>query len=109
VDVAKSTFNVQECRGNGRGPALALEIILLRLVECCFRCQQIAFVKDIPESRYNIVGSVNVQARAFHCPRSRIQPAQDREERLSDSIEIVNSKSPIGISRTQKENTSVTK
>jgi hypothetical protein len=38
-----------------------------------FRCHQLAFVKDIAESRYNIPVSINALTRAFDCPRFRVQ------------------------------------
>jgi hypothetical protein len=40
-----------------------------------FWCHQIAFVKDIAESRYNIPISINALTRAFDCPRFRVQAA----------------------------------
>jgi hypothetical protein len=75
-------------------PALALEIILPCLEVFClldqvgrflqgdsdfrrleFRCHQIAFVRDIAESHYNIPVSTRAIAKAFDCPRSRIKVA----------------------------------
>jgi hypothetical protein len=75
-------------------PALPLGIILPRLELFCFsgevckslhadpdflalafRCHQIAFVKDIAESRYNIPPFINVLTSAFDCPRSHVQAA----------------------------------
>jgi hypothetical protein len=75
-------------------PAIPLDIILPRLELLCFsgqvckffegdpncrrlecRCQQIAFVKDIAESRDNIPVSINALMRAFDCPPSRVQAA----------------------------------
>jgi hypothetical protein len=79
-------------------PALALEIILPRLEIFClpgqvcrflsgdsdfrrleFRCHQIAFVRDIAESRYHISASTNALSKAFDCPRSRVKVALEHE------------------------------
>jgi hypothetical protein len=40
-----------------------------------FRCQQIAFVKDVGNLRYNIPVALNALARALEDPRSRVQSA----------------------------------
>jgi hypothetical protein len=110
-------------------PALALDIILPLLVEfyfrgrgCTFlqgdanfrrlefRCRRIEFVKEVAESSSNIPVSMNALAMAFERSRSRVQPAlahrldpPDTEESREPSIEIVNNKSLIGISRTQNK------
>jgi hypothetical protein len=68
-------------------PALAPETILPRLAQLCvpdrlckflqqgadfqrleFPYEQISFVRDIAESRYNIPTSINAMARVFDCP-----------------------------------------
>jgi hypothetical protein len=70
--------------GTAVAPALPLEILLPRLAEFCiprilcnmlrkdaifqkieFRCQQIADVRDIGGSQYNIPLSINALAKAF--------------------------------------------
>jgi hypothetical protein len=89
-------------------PALPLDIIFPRLELFCFSgqvcrffqghpnfrqfesgCLQIAFVKHIAESRYNIPVSINALTRAFDGPRSRVQAAilhglDDRGQRGKD-------------------------
>jgi hypothetical protein len=104
-------------------PALLIDLILPRLEQFCFlgkvcqflredsdfrrlefRCHQIAHVKNIAESRYNIPVTINALTRAFDCPRSRVQAAlahgldepgqrgehaaldQDREQQILDWI-----------------------
>jgi hypothetical protein len=44
-----------------------------RRLEFCYH--QIAFVKDITESRYHIPVALNALMTAFDCPRSRVQAA----------------------------------
>jgi hypothetical protein len=75
-------------------PALSLDIILPSLELFCFpgkvckflrgdpdlgrlefRSDQIAYVKDIAELRYNIPVTINVLRMAFDCPRSHVQVA----------------------------------
>jgi hypothetical protein len=75
-------------------PAFPLDIIWRRLELLCFLgqvcrlsqgdpnfrrlefgCHQIAFVKDIAESRYNHPVSMNAPTRAFDSPRYRVQAA----------------------------------
>jgi hypothetical protein len=69
-----------------------------------FRCLQIAFVKDIAESRYNIKISIRAVVRAFDCLPSHVQsafaheldepgrrrkctdPDPDREQQILDSF-----------------------
>jgi hypothetical protein len=109
--------------------ALTLEIILPRLAQCCvpdliskfhredadfqqfeFRSQQIAFVKDVAESRYKVATSINGLPRAFDCPRSRVKSAlahglDSLGHRGEDtlSIKVVSGKSSMISDRTPKK------
>jgi hypothetical protein len=106
-------------------PALAPEIILPRIAQCClpdrvcrslrqgsdfqrleFRCQQMAFVKDFAESCHNIPTSINALARAFDCPQCRIETAlahgldgPDTADSTMPSMKIANGKSSTGSGR----------
>jgi hypothetical protein len=75
-----------------------------------FRWQQIAFVNDIAESRYNIPVSINVptERSIVHDPVSeRPSPtgrtSRDNGESMSPSITIVRNKSSIGFNRKQRK------
>jgi hypothetical protein len=75
-------------------PAFPIDLIIPRTEQFCFpgkvckflrgdpdfrqlgfRCHQIAYVKDIAQSRDNIPVTINALTRAFDCPRSRVQVA----------------------------------
>jgi hypothetical protein len=80
--------------GTAAARALSLDIPLARLAGFCiprtlcqifrkeatvqkveFQCRQIVYIRDIAEGKHQIPISINVLARAFNCPRSRVQPA----------------------------------
>jgi hypothetical protein len=67
-------------------------------------------MKDITESRHNIPVYRNELARVFECPRSCVSSHladglddPDTDESIPPSIEIMNGKSSIGLSRTQNK------
>jgi hypothetical protein len=81
-------------QGTAAALALPLEIFLPRLAQFCiprtlsqifrkdttfrqiqFRCQQIAYVRDIAEREPQIPISINALARVLNCPRSPVQSA----------------------------------